>query len=512
MASGLGKYVTFNPVSWGRQVLQMRRFVRSYQPPSGDNKQVGQFAVIVGPWLGTSVPWFSIASGLVLAALGAKVTFVVDSLEFGRERWRFRLILICIRWVLRALPKQFAVHEMKTPTTPALSDVEQDFIERLSTLNTIWALRGDTKSEGRAPYQALMREQLAAALRAINAFFKDVNFDCIFVPGGVYGSSGVWNWCAHNRQIRSTSFDSGGRGLMILSINGVASHLDDIPRSFALLQENIRSEHTDTLVREAALAEMARRRAGADRFSSQVKGSTALDSRFDGGVLLALNSPWDTAALGLHQIYGSTAQWVVETVRTVLDHTAAQVIVRQHPGERFAIHRSTDDYGVLLRESFGDHPRITYIAAADPVNSYDLLEKVAAVVVYTSTIGVEAAAKGNVVLTASSSYYSGLGFVWAASELSAYKHSLIEAAGSQYVVTESQKEDALRCYYLTQCCNWTVAALSPESYDDWIQFSFPDLMLQPEVALTYTAVRDNVPVSFMKHLQNVRDAQKVLVA
>jgi len=130
------------------------------------------------------------------------------------------------------------------------------------------------------------------------------------------------------------------------------------------------------------------------------------------------------------------------------------------------------------------------------------------VVVYTSTIGVEAAAKGKVVLTASSSYYSGLGFVWAASEFSAYQNSLVDAAAARYSVTDQMKHDALLCYYLTQCCNWVASPLSPESYDDWIGYSLSDLVAQPCVNLTFSAVRDNVPVSFRKHLQNVEGGLK----
>jgi hypothetical protein len=511
MAYGVKRYLTFNPLDWVRQVLEMRRFVRSYRPVNTSEGKRGHFAVVVMPWLGTAVPWFSIASGLVLASLGAKVTFVVDSLPFGRERWRFRLILICIRSVLRALPKQFAIREIAEQTPCQLpTDSELAFIESLATLNTIWALRGDTKTEGRASYREHIRTQIRFAVGTIRGFLAKSHFDSLFLPGGVYGSSGVWAWCARNHQIRSASFDSGGRGQMILSVDGVASHLDDIPRAFSLLKESIQSEGTLALARDAALAEMARRRAGTDRFSSQLQHTTALDSRFNGGVLLALNSPWDTAALGLHEVFDSTAQWILETVRSVLDKTSAQVIVRQHPGERFAMHRSSDDYGELLRNNFGSDSRITFIAATDPINSYELLERVSVVVVYTSTIGVEAAAKGKVVLTASSSYYSAMGFVWAATEFSAYQNSLVNAAAARYSVTDQMKDDALLCYYLTQCCNWVTSPLSPEAYDDWIRFSFSDLVVQPFVNLTYSAVRDNVPVSFRKHLQNVEGGLKNL--
>ena len=506
MADGWKKYVTFNPRHWARQVLQMRRFVRSYRASgiaTGNNRH---FAVVVIPWLGTAVPWFSIASGLVLAARGGRVSFVVDTLPFGRERWRFRMILRCIGLVLKVLPKQVAIQEIrKQRRYPSLTAAELELIDHLVTLNTIWELRGETQSEGRAAYQELIRPQICSAVHAIRGVFEKSQFDCVVVPGGVYGSSGVWAWFARNHQIRCASFDSGGRGLLTLSVDGIASQLHDIPRALSLLKNSVQSEDTLAAVRDAALAEMARRRSGTDRFSSQVQATSAPDPRFDNSVLLPLNCPWDSAALGLHQVFDSTVEWVLETVRLVLDKTSAHVIVRQHPAERFESARSTDDYAELLRNRFGNNSRVTFVAAADPVNSYDLLEKACVVVVFTSTIGVEAAAQGKIVLTASSSYYSGLGFVWSASELSTYEKSLLDSAAGRYSVTDEMKEDALLCYYLTQCCNWVASPLSPEGYDDWIQFSFPDLVAQAGVQLTFSAVYDSVPVSFLKHLENVKN-------
>ena len=40
-------------------------------------------------------------------------------------------------------------------------------------------------------------------------------------------------------------------------------------------------------------------------------------------------------------------------MRYLLENTDRPVIVRQHPVERLAIARSSDDYGALLRETYG---------------------------------------------------------------------------------------------------------------------------------------------------------------
>ena len=212
-------------------------------------------------------------------------------------------------------------------------------------------------------------------------------------------------WASHARTVgvRFGSFDSGGYGTLMFAADGIACQLPEIPRALAMLKVRCAaSEAEHRFVINAALAEIGRRRAGTDKFASQMMGASSGEERFDGAVVLALNSSWDGAALGLHTVFEGNTQWIVETVKYLLEHTEAPVVVRQHPAERLEIARTTDDYGALLQRNFGSHQRLHFVAADAPVNSYDLLERAAAVVVYTSTIGIETAGHRKPVITASS--------------------------------------------------------------------------------------------------------------
>ena len=320
------------------------------------------------------------------------------------------------------------------------------------------------------------------------------------MPGGVWGSSGVWAELARAAGARVASYDSGGYGTLLLAVNGIACQLQDIPRAFALLKADTASRGKRDFIVESALAEMGRRRAGTDKFASQVKGSREVDARYAGATLLALNSSWDSAALGLHGVHESTLEWIIETTRFLLDTTSAPVIVRQHPVERLEIARSNDDYGALLARHFGNHPRLHFIAASDPVNSYDLLEQVALVVVYTSTIGIEAAAHGKPVVTASRSYYSDLGFVRKAASLADYHRALSDALSGRFTVTPAMRDDALCCYYLTQCCNWVFTPFTIESFVEWSRQDLHQLSQQASVQAIVKALEQNVPVAYVNHL------------
>jgi hypothetical protein len=248
------------------------------------------------------------------------------------------------------------------------------------------------------------------------------------------------------------------------------------------------------------MAEIEQRRAGTDKFASQLVSTQPVDATYDGAVLIALNSSWDSAALGLHVVFDSSVNWVLERAKFLLATTTAAIIVRQHPAERLEVARSSDDYRSLLSRHFGDQPRLKFIAADYPINSYDLLEHVSVVLVHTSTIGIEASAHGKVVVTAANSYYSDLGFVHRALDLDQYHEYLLNAPSGVYSVTPEMRRDSLYCYYLTQCCNWLFTPFSPEGFTDWSHLDLGELAMHRDVQSTLECVQDNIPVAYLEHM------------
>lgn len=505
MKKFLRSRVGFNPLAWLRDTRRMRRLAAEFRDASPAERSDGvRFVVVITPWMGTAVPWFSLACGLLLASRGNRVTFVVDDLAFGINPTRFRFVVQRILSVLDELRGSRQVIRLSTVAPPAGNQAES--VDALAELNAVWLLRGEMSSEGRAAYVAQTRRELARSDGAIAGVLAAGAFDAIFVPGGVWGSTGLWTRHARARGIRVASFDSGGYGTLMLAVNGIASQLQDIPRAFELLKAHAGSDAERALIARSASEEMDRRRAGTDKFASQVQQTVRPDERFRGGVLVALNSSWDSAALGLHAVFANSTEWIVETVKHLLEHTSAPVIVRQHPAERLEIARTSDDYRGLLTRTFGAHPRLHFIAADEPVNSYDLLEQVAAVVVYTSTIGTEATVRGKPVITASNSYYADLGFVRKATSLEQYRDLLVEAAEGRCAVTQRMREDAQWCYYLTQCCNWVFSPFNPEGFSDWGRYSLLELGRHDKVRTTVQALEDGTPVAYLNHLAKLDES------
>jgi hypothetical protein len=496
--------IGFNPVAWIKNTRRMLQLASEMSQTVAKSKEGLYAGVVVTPWLGTSVPWFTVGIGLLLARKGHQVTFILDDFVFGKNRLRYSFVLACLRTVLRRIEQRHKVVVMSQVVADKVLEVDASSqIRNLAVLNTVWEFRGEMKSEGRSAFEDLCEKQLQVAYAPIKRTVSENKFDLLFMPGGVWGTTGIWAASARAAGTRIGSFDSGGYGTAMLAVDGIACQLQDIPRAFALIAQDPDSQHSMLLARQAALAEMESRRAGIDPFMSQIKGSADGDDRHNGAVLLALNSSWDSAALGLHTIFEDNTDWIIQTVRFLLENTAAPVIVRQHPAERLEIAKTTDDYGTLLQKNFGSHPRLHFIAAADKINSYELMSRVRALVVYTSTIGIEAAAHGKPVITPSRSYYSGLGFVYKATELNQYQDFLKKSVSGELHVSVEQKNDALICYYLTQCCNWIFTSFNPADYSDWSKRSMDHWFSDKEVSKMLYSLDQKIPISYVNHMEKI---------
>jgi hypothetical protein len=484
-------------VRWLRDTWRMLHFVRKAPQVTVVNK-AKRAAAIITPWFGSPVPWFSITVGLLLAGRGYRVTFVLDDQLFGNYSRIWQLQLSCLRAVLAVIGRRCSVLRLSDFSTTCDIDHEtRAAIDRLAYLNAVWVRKGETGIDTKAMRQTT--EQLVQAQRAITTLLDRHPQDLLFVPGGICATSGLWLRSGRSRGIRVSTFDSGGYGVLLLAADGIACQLSDIPRAYAALRDETQAAEERRLVIEYAEEEISKRRSGNDKFSSQIKGAAGKRPEYEGGVLIALNSPWDSAALGLHEVFETTQDWIVQTARYLLEHSDVPVLVRQHPIERLPIARSVDDTRALLHQHFGDHPRLHFIGAEDQVNSYDLMEQVAAVVVYTSTVGVEAVAHGRLVITEAASYYADLGFVLKATTAQAYFSFLADAIAGRRTVTPVMREDALCCYYITQCCNWMQTSFTVPDFPAWSRQSFDELNRDVTVNTVINTVISDTPVSLLNH-------------
>jgi len=118
-------------------------------------------------------------------------------------------------------------------------------------------------------------------------------------------------------------------------------------------------------------------------------------------------------------------------VRLFARHPEAQLLIRVHPAEvRLPMAASRDRVIDRLARAFPTlPPNVRVVPPADPASSYALMDLASAVLVYTSTVGLEAALRGKPVLLCGTPHYRGRGFTRDVADPRAYEEALLRALG-----------------------------------------------------------------------------------
>jgi hypothetical protein len=431
---------------------------------------------------------------------GCKVTYIYD------DETRISASDSAVRWfldyVMRMVEHKFVV--IRISSIPA-SSIRQALSERclkLIELNSIWYARGEMNSDTRSRYDKKIRKQISNLYQKsllITDQLKNLSLDFVFMPGGIWGGSGVWFEAFTNMNVRIATYDCGGYKTTMICSDGLACQLQDIPDAFDRLIKGDKRNLNDCF--EIAKKEIEKRRSGRDRFQSQISADIEKNQvSYEDSVLIALNSSWDGAVLGVHDVFDSNQAWIIETVQWLLANTDSNILVRQHPAERLAIGATSDDYKLLLESNFGVNDRLKFISANDDVNSYQLIKSVKFIVVATTTFGIEAAALGAQVLTPAKAYFADLGFVHRAKTKEDYYDILFKLSRNSEVQSMNVIS-AYLCFYLTQCCNWVYADIFPEDVEPWLR-NFNVAALESDRAMqnALASIKDGVPVAYLNHL------------
>jgi hypothetical protein len=124
------------------------------------------------------------------------------------------------------------------------------------------------------------------------------------------------------------------------------------------------------------------------------------------------NVSWDTSQYISNSIFESMYDWTDSLIKIIKDFPEYEFVFRAHPGEN----RSLKETYFGLSDWFelnvaGKYRNVTCIPADNKTNSYDLISKSEIVLVYNSTIGIEAAMLGKKTFVAANTHYSKQPFV-----------------------------------------------------------------------------------------------------
>ncbi len=177
----------------------------------------------------------------------------------------------------------------------------------------------------------------------------------------------------------------------------------------------------------------------------QVRQALGLDARPI--VLLAANVIGDSLTLGRQIFSKNMTEWLERSVQYFADRSDVQLVVRIHPGERYLKGPSVAQVVRNALPAIPEH--IHLIEAADPVNTYDLVEIADVGLAYTTTVGMEMAMSGVPALIGGKTHYRSKGFTLDPTSWEHYHELLgsVLANPGQYRLSRAQVEQAWNYAY-----------------------------------------------------------------
>lgn len=259
----------------------------------------------------------------------------------------------------------------------------------------------------------LSRNSFAA--RASLAWLQEHRPDVVLIPNGLILEMGIVFRVARYLGIQVVTFEFNDQREQIwLAQNSSIMRQD----TDYLVEARCSRPMTESMYERLAELENARRGAKvwgkskrqwqyvSVQGGEQTRKTLGLDNR--PVVMLAANVLGDSLTLGRHVFSQTMSEWIARTVRFFTNRPEIQLVIRIHPGETLVPSKSMSEVVRDILPEFPEH--IHLIAAADKVNTYDLIEIADLGLAYTTTVGLETAMNGCPVIVCGQTHYLGRGF------------------------------------------------------------------------------------------------------
>lgn len=451
--------------------------------------------IVVTPWLCTATPFFSLECALELARHGANPVLLWDRANVFCNAAKSSEVA-AVEQVIDALRTRFRVIELSE--VKASSAVDTAFLDRLVYENAVRQMRGEERAPEFLAKNVELSEQMRAHAAHIDGLLASERFDWLLIPGGVWAASGLWSQIAVARQVPFTTFDSGV-GTLFVDHSGAAAHFGDVPLAFKKLLAETPTEQRAQLSAQAH-DELRRRMAGLDEYKLQPHASGAAAPKCD--LLVPLNYRSDTAALCRQRAFKSVTDWLTQLLDWADARGDVTVAVRQHPCEKIPAYRGTDEWREILAPHLARlGERLHFIAAEDPVNTYDLLANCRAMLPWTSRTGIEAAMLGKPVVLGTDCYYRGCDFTVDASTPAEYFAALEDALAGHIEVSAKAREEAALVYFLMEkrLALRTNFTPQPTDFQEWVERAPDELWNDAPQALLREALLTRETVPWLQH-------------
>jgi hypothetical protein len=272
-----------------------------------------------------------------------------------------------------------------------------------------WALRR-YNLKGDEPTRYLLSEYIQSAYRVavdFNTLLVDAEPQTVVVFNGLQFPEATARWVAQQHGIRVITHEVGFQPFSAFFSEGqVTAYPIDIPADFELSPEQ-----------QARIDEHLSRRFQGEftmagiTFWPEMKGLSEdflkRAESFEQIVPIFTNVIFDTSQVHANTVFEHMFEWLDLLLEVIRKHPETLFVIRAHPDEMRTGKKSRESVQDWVNANGVDQlPNAIFVASDEPLNSYDLIRRSKFVIVYNSSIGLEAALLGAPVLCGGQARYT----------------------------------------------------------------------------------------------------------
>jgi hypothetical protein len=290
-----------------------------------------------------------------------------------------------------------------------------------------WMLRRHNLQDGEAT-RYLYREYILSAwnvAREFNTLLKRINPQAVLVFNGQFFPEATVRWLSQQRDIRVITHEVGFQPLTAFFTDGEATiYPIKIPEDFELTDEQ--NARLDAYLEKRFQGKFSM--AGV-RFWPEMKG---LDEAFLNKaagfkqiVPVFTNVIFDTSQPHSNVIFPDMFVWLDAVLTAIKKHPETLFVIRAHPDESRPGKASRESVAAWTEQSRAtDLPNVVFVPPDEYISSYELIQRAKFVMIYNSTIGLEATIMGTPVLCAGKARFTQYPMVFFPATQKAYRKQL----------------------------------------------------------------------------------------
>lgn len=184
-----------------------------------------------------------------------------------------------------------------------------------------------------------------------------------------------------------------------------------------------------------------------DEMTPLPKWLKARASRFRGMVVVFGNVVFDTSQVHAHTLFEDMFAWLEAVALEVESHPDLLFVLRAHPDEDRPGKESQETMAAWVRaRGLLERDNAVFVPPGDRISSYELIQGARLVLVYNSSIGLEASILGTPVLCAGRARYTQIPTVYYPEDRSAYDSMLRRLLGQEDLAYPEELRRNARTY------------------------------------------------------------------